>query len=152
VLPRPDGQCPSCQQNTQSVRDADREFVTVTVREKSIMPDYCCTCMLPEQRLVRVARSRLVWGRPDTSFGAAAINAVRLLLGGLFFLIHRLSAEKQWGEQEVVVNMRQCRECSRNKPLDPILVNFDAYTMKFVVQRDFARMFGELNGEDPSQR
>ena len=31
VLPRPDGQCPACQQSTVDVRDADREFMMVTV-------------------------------------------------------------------------------------------------------------------------
>jgi hypothetical protein len=131
------------------VREADREFVTVTVRENSTMPDYCCTCMLAERRLVRVTRSRLIWGsRRDASFGAAAAFALQLLAGGLHFLIGRLHSEKAGGEQEVVVKMRQCRECSRRLPLDPTLVNFDAYTMKFVVQRDFARMFGELNGNE----
>jgi hypothetical protein len=149
VLPRRDGECPSCQRNTLNVRDADRKRVAVIVRENSKMPDYCCTCTLPERRLVRVARSRLVWGsRRDTSFGAAAVSALQLLAGGLHFLIHRLHSDKQSGEQEVVVRMRQCRECSRETPLDPIFVNFDAYTMKFVVPRDFARMFGELNDND----
>lgn len=105
--------------------------------------------MLPEQRLVRVARSRLVWGsRPDTSFGAAAAFALQLIVGGLHYMIHLLHSDKEGGEQAVVVKMRQCRECSRHKPLEPILVNFDAYTMKFVVLRDFARMFGELNGDE----
>jgi hypothetical protein len=84
VLPRPDGECPSCQQNTRDVRDADGEITTVIVRENSRMPDYRCTCMLPERRLVRVARSRLVWGRGrDTSFGAAAAFALQLFVGGL---------------------------------------------------------------------
>jgi hypothetical protein len=41
VLPKPDGQCPACQQSTLNVRDADREWMTATVRENSRMPDYC---------------------------------------------------------------------------------------------------------------
>jgi hypothetical protein len=146
VLPRPDGQCPACQQSTLNVRDADREWMTVTVRENSQMPDYCCLCMLPESRLVSVVRSRVVWGtKDDSGFGVAATLALHLLIGGLSFLIHSLHAEKRSGAQMVVVRVRQCRACSRREPLEPTFVNFDSYSMKFVVHRDFAKLFGELN-------
>jgi hypothetical protein len=146
VLPKPDGQCPGCQQSTLNVRDADREWMTATVRENSRMPDYCCTCMLPELRLVRVSRSRVVWGSSDDSgLGAAAAFVLHLLIGGLSFLIHLLHSEKRSGSQKVVVQVRQCRACSRRQPLEPVFVNFDGYSMKFVVHRDFARLFGELN-------
>ena len=146
VLPKPDGQCPACQKSTVDVRDADREFTTVTVRENSNIPDYCCSCMLPERRLVRVVRSRVVWGASeDSGVGAAAAIALRLLIGGFSFLVHLLHSEKRSGSQKVVVRVRQCRECSRHQPLEPTFVNYDAYSMKFVVHRDFAKMFGEQN-------
>ncbi len=147
VLPRPDSQCPACQQDTRSVRDADREFVTVTVRENSTMPDHCCSCMLPERRLVRISRSRVVWGSGDDGgIGAAAALVLQALAGGVHFLIHALFSEKGSGSQKVVVQVRQCGECSRRQVLEPVFVNYDAYTMKFIVHRDFARMFDELNG------
>jgi hypothetical protein len=146
VLPRPDGQCPACQQSTVDVRDADREFRTVTVRESSHMPDFCCSCMLPERRLVRIARSRVVWGSGGDS-GAAAVVAMVLhgLLGGLTGFVRMLHSDKSSGAQKVVVQVRQCRPCSRRLPLEPVFVNYDGYNMKFVVHRDFAKMFGELN-------
>ena len=151
VLPRPDGQCPACQQSTIDVRDADREFMTVTVREDSRMPDFCCTCMLPEQRLVRIARSRVVWGSGGDT-GAAAVVAMVLhgLLGGLAGFVAMLHSDKRSGSQKVIVRVRQCRPCSRRLPLEPVFVNYDGYYMKIVVHRDFAKMFGELNGGGPS--
>ena len=146
VLPKPDGQCPACQRNTLEVREVDREFITVTVREDSAMPDYCCTCVLPERRLVRISHSRVVWGSGDEGgIGAAAAVALQALAGGVHFLFHAFFSEKRSGSQKVAVSVRQCRECSRRHPLEPVLVNYDAYAIKFVVHRDFARMFGELN-------
>jgi hypothetical protein len=67
------------------------------------------------------------------------------LLGGLTALIHLLHSDKGSGSQKVVVRVRQCRPCSRRQPLEPEFVNYDGYNMKFVVHRDFAKMFGELN-------
>lgn len=146
VLPRPDGQCPSCQQSTLSIRDADREFVTVTVRENSQMPDFCCTCMIPERRLVRVAQSRVVWGSSDDSgVATAALFVAHVLIGGFTFLIQLLHSDKRSGSQKVVVRVRQCRECSRRQPLEPVFVNHDGYSVKFVVRHDFATMFAEVN-------
>lgn len=111
------------------------------------MPDHCCTCMLPETRLVRVTRSRVVWGSPgDSGVAAVVATVIKLLLGGIHFLLHALASEKSSGSQKVVVQMRHCRECSRRQPLEPTFVNYDAYTMKFIVHRDFAGLFGELNG------
>ncbi len=146
VLPKPDGQCPACQQSTLDVRDADREWMTVTVRENSQMPDYCCICMLPERRLVRLVRSRVVWGsKDDSGVLAAVVLALHVLVHPLAFLFHLLHAEKRSGSQFVVVRVRQCRECSRRQPLEPTFVNFDGYSMKLVVHRDFAKLFTELN-------
>src|SRR5579864_8398637 len=146
VLPKPDGQCPACQQSTMNVRDADREFMTVTVRENSQMPDFCCTCMLSELRLVRVARSRVVWRSVDgTGVTAALVFVFHWLFHGIGFLLHLLDPQKRSGSQKVVVRVRQCQECSRRQPLEPVLVNYDAYSMKFVVHKDFAKLFAQLN-------
>jgi len=146
VLPRADGECPACQQNTQSVRDIDRQFKTVTVGETSAMPDHCSTCMLPETRLVRVTRSRVIWGAAgDSGVAAVVATVIRLLLGGIHFLFHLMTSERDSGSQKVVVQMRHCRECSRRQPLEPTFVNYDAYTMKFIVHREFAHEFVAMN-------
>jgi hypothetical protein len=146
VLPRPDGQCPSCQQSTQSIRDADRESVTVIVRENSQMPDFCCTCMIPERRLVRVVRSRDVPGTSDVAGSIGVRFALQLLLPLIGDIIHiAFGAPKSSNSQAVVVRVRQCRECSRHQPLEPVFVNFDGYNMKFVAHRNFAKLFTELN-------
>ncbi len=147
VLPRPDGQCPACQKSTIDVRDADREFITITVRENCQMPDFCCTCLLPERRLVRISRSRVVWGSADDGgVGAAAAFVLQALVGGVHFLLHALLSDKRSGSQKVVVRVRHCRQCSRRQPLEPVFVNYDGYYMKIIVLRDLAEMFRDLNG------
>jgi hypothetical protein len=104
--------------------------------------------MLPEQRLVRIARSRIVWSSGgDEWFGAIAALLVHALIGPITFLARLLHSEKRSGSQKVVVRVRQCRPCSRRQPLEPAFVNYDGYNMKFVVHRDFAKMFCELNDE-----
>jgi hypothetical protein len=150
VLPRPDGQCPACQKSTVNVSDAERKNATVIVTEKSKMPEFCCMCMVPERRTIRLARSRDVTiSSKESSEGAIAVMLLYVLLGAFAFVLHALHLLLGWkspDSQRVVVRVRQCRACSHRRPLDPIFVNFDAYTMKFVVHRDFAKLFEELNG------
>jgi hypothetical protein len=45
----------------------------------------------------------------------------------------------------VHVPMRQCPECAKLGPIEPVIVDFDYCRMKFVVHRRFAEHFQQLN-------
>jgi len=44
------------------------------------------------------------------------------------------------------VEIPQCKECSRKAKIEPQSVHIESYRMKFVVHRDFAKQFQQLNG------
>ena len=134
VLARPDGQCPSCQQSMLNVRGAQREFMTVTVGENSQMPDYCCILHDPRTTVGACCTlARRLGGPGDSGIWAVAAFLLHGVVGVLSLLMQVLHSDKQSGSQMVVVRIRQCRECSRRQPLEPVFVNYDGYNMKFVV-------------------
>jgi hypothetical protein len=150
IIPLKDGMCPACRQN---VRDLPytQGLEAIWIGEKVKLPELCCTCGEPCQRTVTVSSTLNYTSRTE----ARAVSEddggrmfSRLAFGGLFTGIFGMlmGGGSQGGNSVCVeVKMRQCKECSRKKPLEPQTVDNDYHKMKFVVSEKFALAFVNVN-------
>ena len=163
VIPRTSGECPNCRRNTKDRTDVDSERVTLIVGEKSQLPEVCCRCAELTRRTVRVATT-LTSGDPNHP---AVINhadderAAKFLLSRVFgfwmtralgSLVQSMQGGGSSRAVRVQVPMRQCSQCAKLGPIEPVIVDFDYCRMKFVVHRRFAEHFQELNRQTAAGR
>jgi hypothetical protein len=145
VSPAADGECPACRENTRVTSGQDPDRVTLTVGEHSQSPDVCCDCGLPTRRTTHVKR----WKPPENAQYADGFLIVGVLLfgwlGSALAALHRI-IRGRFGGQTVVVRIAQCHECVTSGAPDPLRVDHEHFTMRFLVHRDFARQFERLNG------
>jgi len=152
VYPRSDGSCPAFQLDTRDTHGIDPERTTVIIGEHSQLPDLCCECGLPARRTARVRASKPVDG--DVPAGrtqneaASTLSIVSLLLGPLGALIDRLVNGGPSGWNNFWVSITQCDECATLGAPTPLRADYEHFTMRFVVHRNFQRQFEALN--DPS--
>ncbi len=145
VLPKGDGQCPACQRNARQASGPDPELVTLSIGEQSEIPDLCCHCGLPTRRMKRVKR----WKPAENAQQTAGFwILVTFLFGGLGSALAALQRATggRYSGHSVVVRIGQCPECAAVGPPEPLQVDHEHFTMRFLVHRDFARQFERLNG------
>lgn len=141
-----DGQCPSCRQDTNDVRGLDRDLATVVIGETSPIPDVCCDCGLPTQRRIRIKKWKPIAGNDsamttDAQTGAilAAMYVLFGWIGGIF--LHLVWKRISHDGQKVCVPMVQCDACSKGGAPRPLRVDYEHFTMRFVVHRIFKNHF-----------
>jgi hypothetical protein len=149
VFVREDGQCPSCRQDTNDVRGLDRDLATVVVGENSPIPEVCCGCGLPTRRSVCIKQWKPVAGDISAMTGDAETSAVFVALYVMFGWIGGLLFKALWkssshDRQSVRVPIVQCDACSSDGPPSPLRVDYENFTMRFVVHRNFKSRYEEL--------
>ncbi|MBI3866234.1 MAG: hypothetical protein HY290_30510 [Planctomycetia bacterium] len=124
------------------MRGLDQDLTTVVLGEASRVPEICCSCGLATRRRILVKQWKPVGGdHPDAAddgqIGAFAMvfNALFGLFGGLF--LHAFLKRSPHNRQWVCVPIMQCEACSENGPPQPLRVDFEYFTMRFVVHRNF---------------
>jgi len=151
VVPKADGHCPACQQDTRDVGAWEREHTTVVIGEHSHLPEICCDCGVPARRIVRVKRSKPNKDEAVTEYVESQSAALlvlllvlRVLLGPFAAIISQfVGSQRNW--LHVSVSIVQCSECAESGPPEPLRVDHQLFTMRFVVHRNFSQKFNKLN-------
>lgn len=146
VIPMADGVCPSCRGNTLAAPEADPNVAAVWIREKSELPEVCCTCGQACDRTIRVTTSRNEKGRDHVSYGSAgaasALVVLFLLLGGCFTWVFVMFTDLLFANSgstlSVTVPVRQCKTCANYQTIEPQKTDYDQCAMRFVVHKQFA--------------
>ena len=147
VIPMADGTCPACRRHalenpgSDGAAQAGGAQAMMRIQEGVQLPPICCTCASPTERFVRIRRSRELGG--ESSF-------VRWLLSGSFMSLI-LANELTPSSRDVVLHMPFCKVCSSKQRLNPVYVDFENGTMKFLVHREFRLKCKEASGHDSGQ-
>jgi hypothetical protein len=151
-----DGQCPSCREDTNDLREVDRDLTTIVICENSPLPDVCCGCGLPARRSIRIKRWKPLAGErsvitddAETGVLLLALQIIFSWVGALFLQALRKSSSHD--RQTVSVPIVQCETCSMDGPPRPLRVDYEYFTMRFVVHRTFVSRFEELAQEQESR-
>jgi hypothetical protein len=143
------GQCPACHENTNDLRGLDRDLATVVIGENSSIPDVCCCCGITAQRSIRIQQSKRITENSsamtdDAEAGAfiLAFHAIFGWIGGV--LLASLLKRSSHNRHTVCVPITQCEECSTAGPPQPLRVDYEYFSMRFVVHRNFRNCFDEL--------
>jgi hypothetical protein len=142
IVPMADGTCPSCRRSALEegkVTDPGNHSAAsrmLYVHEGAMVPFICCKCAIPTEKRVKIRRSRRVGGES------------RLVSFVLMFSLPynpTLNSETRATVQSITLCMPHCATCSKKSKLEPVYVNFDRRSMKFLVHRDFRRHYEEMN-------
>jgi hypothetical protein len=154
VIPLKDGMCPACRQNVREAPTFAQGLEAIWIGEKVKLPELCCTCGESSRRTVTVSSSLNYTTKTESRSqsaddGGAARFLARILFGRLFVLLFQMfsggGSESGDGSVRVQVKMRQCRPCSRKKPLEPQTVDYDYHKMRFVTSAKFVEAFVNVN-------
>ena len=144
-----DGQCPSCRGDTNDVRGLDRDLTTVLIGERSPLPEVCCGCGVSSRRTVLVKQWKPIVPDGSVTTDDALYSAIIVALhviygwtGGL--LLHALWKRSATNRQTVSVPITQCENCSVEAPPQPLRVDYEHFTMRFVVHRIFKSHFEDI--------
>jgi hypothetical protein len=133
VIPKADGLCPACQQDTrQSGEAADRALIRVA--QGDVLPPVCCDCGCETDRYVTVRAKTSRRADRDTDFAAEDV-VFTILLGWLFFLL-RPFTRRIAATETIQVKMPQCPPCGKRGLPTPRYVDFDRATVTFLVHRN----------------
>ena len=154
IIPLKDGMCPACRQNVREAPAFAQGLEAIWIGEKVKLPELCCTCGESCKRTVTVS-STLNYSTQAQSFsrtdddGGFSRAFARVFFGRLFVAFFEAafggSAAGGNGAVCVEVKMRQCKACSRKKPLEPQTVDNDYHKMRFVVSAKFVEAFVNVN-------
>ena len=131
MVPKADGTCPACQQDTRGAFGTDPTRTSLCVSQGTVLPSICCDCGEEAERSVAVCRSSD--GEQDQPSGFVQLLIALLVswpMALYFFLrgIHKTSI--------VQVNIPQCHECARNATPQPRYVDFANARMTLVVHKN----------------
>jgi hypothetical protein len=140
IIPMANGMCPSCRRHALEAPDSAGAIhegggqAMIRIQEGARLPPMCCICASPTERLVKIRRSHRVGGES---------NFVRMLLAGTIYSLV-LGDELRENSRDVVLHMPLCKACSAKQRLNPVYVDFEHGTMKFLVHREFRLKCKEL--------
>jgi hypothetical protein len=144
VYPTADGECPACRLNMREAGGQDHDLETLIVGEHSRIPDVCCDCGLPTRRTTCIKRWKPPENAPQVDGFLFLVVLLFGWLGSALATLHRISGGRFSGET-VAVRMAQCHECAAAGAPEPLRVDHEHFTMRFLVHHEFARRFEELN-------
>jgi hypothetical protein len=122
VLPMSDSRCPACQKNVLDTSGVNRNIAFVTLRESSILPNYCYLCDAPTTRFVRIKRSLV---KPGESL------LFRLFLAQLSLWLLLITGPRKF--RGVALRLPQCSQCARLGKPEPQHVDLEQFEISFVV-------------------
>jgi hypothetical protein len=141
VIPKADGTCPACRRHALESPDpagmaqGRGEQVMMRIPEGARLPQICCTCANPTERLVKIYRTQRVGGE-------STFVRVILALAGSFLAM----SKDLWPTvRDVVLHMPHCKVCSSKQRLSPVYIDFERRAMKFMVHREFRHKCKELS-------
>ena len=150
IIPLKDGMCPACRQNVREAPAFAQGLEAIWIGDKVKLPELCCTCGESCKRTVTIS-STLNYSTRAQSYSQADDDEgfARMFFGVLFVGIFQMLTSGGSGPGSgsvcVQVKMRQCRPCSRKKPLEPQTVDNDYHKMRFVVSAKFVEAFVNVN-------
>lgn len=133
VVPRSDGRCPACREDTARIAGTDvdkREFV---VRQDEPLPDLCHNCGVPTKRRIEVKVEKY----DENDHAPTGTAAVLLKLFGALAGLHVFFGRTK---RPLVVDLRlpQCGDCAaRHGSPEPRHVDFSMHAMTLVVHKAF---------------
>jgi hypothetical protein len=128
ILPRKDNTCPACRKDLADVGDVDPNMVSLIIHESQELPPFCYSCNLYTERFVRLT------SEDDAGVAEAILSLAELLLLRPKWSRHN----NEVGTSNVYIYLPQCEQCAEEfgRP-EPITVDFEHQTMKFLVHRGF---------------
>ena len=128
VLPRKDNTCPACREDISNLEDVDPNLVSMVIHESQELPSFCYSCNLYTERYVRLQ------GEEESAVAHAILTLAELLVIRPKWSHHN----NEVGTSNVYIYLPQCEQCAEEfgRP-EPITVDFDHQTMKFIVHRGF---------------
>jgi hypothetical protein len=106
VIPKADGCCPACQNDTRDVAGLDTSRTTIRVSQGDILPPICCECGQYTSRVVSIHKKTGPRDEGPTLLGAAVLWVFFRSLGA------RLLLRAAGSTLVVNVTMPQCDACA----------------------------------------
>lgn len=125
VVPKEDGSCPSCQEDTRDAAGCDLTKTTISVEQAEILPAVCCGCGRETYRYVRVKA-----GAGDVPLVG---RLIALCFSYVWFLLTLACGERR--ARVVIVNVPQCEDCARDGRPQPRYVDYANARMTLVVHK-----------------
>ena len=157
VLQKSDGTCPRCLKDMNDTRGTDPDRMLLVIPEQTRSPDLCCQCGLPTFRKVTVARNEDGTDSDYSGVGEVlkwiliVILAPAALLTFRWGHLFRMADTSKTGHvSRLRTRIGQCHDCASLGKPDPHSVSFRDGTMRFVVHRDFAAEFRQINQAETS--
>jgi hypothetical protein len=149
VIPYDDGRCPSCQKNVHDVSNADTNKIRIVVDEATVFPKVCCTCGVATSRYTKISHS----GEVATGFGPRRASSyepsvtMQVFMFLIFGLMSRLfffgqSGSANRSDSSMLIRIPQCKNCSKETPIEPEMVDLEHHRIGFIVHRQFADQMG----------
>ncbi len=127
VLPTKDNICPACRENVLDVADVNPNMVSMIVREGTQLPTFCSSCNSYTERYVRLQ------GDQESEIANAILTLAELLA------LHPKWSHRnsEVGTSNVYIYLPQCEQCAELGKPEPLEVDYEHQTMKFMVHRSF---------------
>lgn len=130
IVPKSDGSCPACQQDTRDTTGLDLSRTSIRVSQGDLLPPVCCGCGQQTSRVVSVYRKTSPAEEPSTIFGTVIFGLVSWSIG-LWLMLRGMA-----NTTVVEIKMPQCEACAGRGPPEPRYVDFGNARMTLVVHRN----------------
>lgn len=129
IIPRADGECPSCRRDTADVSGVDPDLASLLITHGASLPPVCIRCGDSTNSSSRVTRKV----GPGSDFGVLRA-AVSLVAQPALLALSLLSL----GNPRLVsVRVPVCPACRRGGGAEPLDTDFENHRMQFLVHRRF---------------
>ncbi len=120
IVPKPDGECPSCKKNTQDLRGVDPDRTLVSVGIGEALPPICVVC-----------------GRSCMSYVQCSESVTQKQDLGFFQTLFGVNRETN----VIDIRLPVCPSCRHNFDPRPHHIDTENYRLTFEVHRAFREAF-----------
>lgn len=134
--------CPSCGKNVLDTTEDTKYYDLVELKDKQKLPDVCFVCGDSTKNKVRISYSR--------NHGSKDSLIVKLLLiafSPMIFLYSQILNQNR-RFTKVKIYLPICDQCFKKERPQPKYINYDDYSLSFIVHKNFKDAFINANSKN----
>ncbi|KNY27616.1 hypothetical protein [Pseudobacteroides cellulosolvens] len=142
VFPKQDNTCPSCGKNVLDTTEDMECYDLVELKDKQKLPEICFVCGESTKNKAKISYSRK-YGSKDYLI----VKLIVLIFSPIIFLFS-LIANQNRRFAKIKVYMPICGQCSKKERPEPKYINYDNYSICFIVHKNFKDAFVNVNSNN----